>query len=83
MKCISKVIIQTAGEEGSAQPEGKIIGIYYPHNLLEEILNLVRLLDLPTYLKDKVPISVTPAVIRELYNEILKQLQAIDEKLSE
>lgn len=76
------MIIQTAGESGSAKPESKIIGIYYPHDLLEEILNLVRLLDPPAYLKDKVPLSVTPAAIREFYTKILNQLQAIDEKLS-
>ena len=79
---ISKVIIQTAGESASAQPEGRMIGIYYPHDLLEEILNLVRLLDPPVYLKEKIPLSTTPATIRELYVKILKQLEAIDEKLS-
>ncbi|MHA2309382.1 MAG: PH domain-containing protein, partial [Candidatus Heimdallarchaeaceae archaeon] len=80
---ISKMIIQTAGESASAQPEGRMIGIYYPHDLLEEILNLVRLLDPPVYLKEKVSLSVTPAAIRELYVKILSQLQAIDEKISE
>ena len=80
---ISKLIIQTAGESGSAQPEGRIIGVYYPHDLLEEILNLVRLLDPPVYLREKAQISVTPAVIRELYIKILEQLQSIDDKLSE
>ena len=60
---ISKVIIQTAGESASAQPEGRMIGIYYPHDLLEEILNLVRLLDPPVYLKEKIPLSTTPATI--------------------
>ncbi len=80
---ISKIIIQTAGESGSGQPEGKMIGVYYPHDLLEEILNLVRLLDPPMYLREKAQISVTPAVIRELYIKILNQLQAMDEKLSE
>ncbi|MFW9852629.1 MAG: PH domain-containing protein [Candidatus Thorarchaeota archaeon] len=80
---ISKIIIQTAGESASAQPEGRMIGVYYPHDLLEEILNLVRLLDPPIYLREKAQISVTPAVIRELYIKILEQLQAIDEKISE
>ncbi|NPD89714.1 MAG: hypothetical protein HGN29_13465 [Asgard group archaeon] len=50
---------------------------------VEEILNLVRLLDPPIYLKEKVPLSVTPTAIRELYVKILNQLQAIDEKISE
>ena len=80
---ISKIIIQTAGESGSAQPEGKMIGVYYPHDLLEEILNLVRLLDPPIYLREKAQISVTPATIRGLYIKILSQLQSIEEKLSE
>ncbi len=80
---ISKVLIQTAGESGTNNPEGRVIGVYYPHDLLEEILNLVRLLDPPIYLREKIPISVTPAAIRNLYSKILNQLKQIDEKLSE
>jgi membrane protein YdbS with pleckstrin-like domain len=80
---ISKVVIQTAGESASSQPEGHMIGVYYPHDLLEEILNLVRLLDPPVYLKEKATISIKSAAIRELYVKILKKLENIDEKLSE
>ena len=60
-----------------------MIGLYYPHDLLEEILNLVRLLDPPIYMREKVPLSVTPEAIRKLYIKILDQLQSIDQKLSE
>ncbi|NPD89705.1 MAG: PH domain-containing protein [Asgard group archaeon] len=78
---ISTLLIQTAGEGGTKNPEGKIIGIYYPHNLLEEVLNLVRLLDPPRYLREQIPISSTPASVSSLYKEILKELQEIKEKI--
>jgi len=79
---ISNVIIQTAGESAKSEPEGKLIGIYYAKDLIEEILNLVRLLDPPSYLKEKISLSSTSKNITELYSQILTELQNIDEKLT-
>ncbi|NHJ39248.1 MAG: PH domain-containing protein, partial [Asgard group archaeon] len=78
---ISQIIIQTAGESAKAEPEGKIIGVYYAQDLIEEILNLVRLLDPPAYLREKIPISTTPKNLIQVYSQILDELQKIDEKL--
>ena len=78
---ISRMIIQTAGESAKAEPEGKIIGIYYTQDLIEEILNLIRLLDPPAYLRNKIPISTTPKNLALIYSQILVELQKIDEKL--
>ncbi|NHJ46746.1 MAG: PH domain-containing protein [Asgard group archaeon] len=78
---ISHIIIQTAGESAKAEPEGKIIGLYYAQDLIEEILNLVRLLDPPAYLRDKIPFSTTPKNLALIYSQILSELQKIDEKL--
>lgn len=80
---ISRIIIQTAGESANTEPEGKLIGIYYAKDLIEEILNLVRLLDPPSYLREKIPLSTTPKNITGLYTQILAELQTIDEKLTE
>ncbi|NPE08535.1 MAG: PH domain-containing protein [Asgard group archaeon] len=80
---ISEVIIQTAGESAKAEAEGKIVGMYYAEDLIEEILNLVRLLDPPTYLRDKVPLTKSPKNITAIYSQILSELQKIDEKLTE
>ncbi|MGC9781350.1 MAG: PH domain-containing protein [Candidatus Heimdallarchaeota archaeon] len=80
---ISQIIIQTAGESQKAEPEGRIIGVYYAEDLIEEILNLVRLLDPPSYLRDRIPLSTTPKNITAIYSQILKELQTIDEKLTE
>ncbi len=80
---ISEVIIQTAGESAKAEPEGKIVGMYYAEDLIEEILNLVRLLDPPTYLRDRLPITKSPKNIIAVYSQILSELQTIDEKLTE
>ncbi|MHA1442052.1 MAG: PH domain-containing protein [Candidatus Heimdallarchaeota archaeon] len=79
---ISNIIIQTAGESAKAEPEGLMIGIYYAKDLIEEILNLVRLLDPPSYLKEKVGLSSSSKNITLLYSEILNELENIDEKLS-
>lgn len=78
---LSSLIIQTAGEGGTSEPEGKIIGLYYPHDLVEEIMNLVRLLDPPEYLKERIPLSKTPQSIRFLYTQILEQLKEMKDKL--
>ena len=80
---ISNVIIQTAGESASAEPEGLLIGIYYAQDLIEEILNLVRLLDPPNFLKERLPISATSKNISVLYTQILDELQNINKKLNE
>lgn len=80
---ISTILIQTAGESKSNNPEGKIVGIYYPHKLLEEILNLVRLLDPPRYLKEHTLISNSPLPIRNLYSEILTELKIIKGRVSD
>ncbi|MHA1156726.1 MAG: PH domain-containing protein [Candidatus Heimdallarchaeota archaeon] len=80
---ISTLIIQTAGESVKSIPEGKLIGIYYAHDLIEEILNLVRLLDPPSYLREKIAFSTTSKNITTLYSQILSELQKMDEKLSE
>jgi membrane protein YdbS with pleckstrin-like domain len=80
---ISNVIIQTAGESAKAEPEGLLIGIYYAQDLIEEILNLVRLLDPPGYLKEKFAFSSTSKNITTLYSHILSELQNIDEKLTD
>ena len=79
---ISNIIIQTAGESGNAEPEGKLIGIYYAQDLIEEILNLVRLLDPPSYLRERIP-ARTSRNISGLYGQILNELKKMDEKLSE
>lgn len=79
---ISDVIIQTAGESAKAEPEGKIIGMYYAHDLIEEILNLVRLLDPPSYLKERLPFQSSKN-LAAIYSQILNELQKIDGKLSE
>ena len=78
----STLIIQTAGEGKVTRPEGKIIGIYYPHKLLEEITNLVRLLDSPKFLRKHNLISSSPLPIRTLYGEILNELRNIKDKVS-
>ncbi|MEA2069767.1 MAG: PH domain-containing protein [Asgard group archaeon] len=78
---ISKVIIQTAGEATNAEPEGKLIGIYYAKDLIEEILNLVRLLDPLSYLRERVPLTTTPKNIITLYAKILSKLQIIEKKI--
>jgi membrane protein YdbS with pleckstrin-like domain len=78
---ISRIIIQTAGESAKAEPEGKIIGVYYAQDLIEEILNLVRLLDPPAYLREKIPLTTTPKNLSLVYSQILAELQKIDEKL--
>ncbi|HUT80259.1 MAG TPA: PH domain-containing protein [Candidatus Bathyarchaeia archaeon] len=80
---ISSVIIQTAGEAAKAEPEGKLIGIYYAKDLIEEILNLVRLLDPPIYLREKESFSSVPKNITGLYSQILTELKNIDEKLKD
>jgi membrane protein YdbS with pleckstrin-like domain len=80
---ISRIIIQTAGESAKAEPEGKIVGMYYAQDLIEELLNLVRLLDPPAYMRDKIPITTTPKNIKLIYSQILVELQKIDEKLSQ
>ena len=80
---ISTILIQTAGESKSNNPEGRIVGIYYPHKLLEEILNLVRLLDPPRYLKEHTLISYSPLPIRTLYSEILDELNIIKDRVSD
>ncbi len=80
---ISTLIIQTAGESVKSIPEGKLIGIYYAHDLIEEILNLVRLLDPPSYLREKIAFSTTSKNITTLYSQILTELQKMDEKLTE
>jgi membrane protein YdbS with pleckstrin-like domain/DNA-binding HxlR family transcriptional regulator len=78
----SSLIIQTAGESKSNQPAGKIIGIYYPHKLLEEIMNLVRLLDTPRFLREHNLLSSSPLPISTLYGEILSELKHIKDKVS-
>ncbi len=78
----STLIIQTAGEGKVTRPEGKIIGIYYPHKLLEEIMNLLRLLDSPKFLREHNLISSSPLPIRTLYGEILNELKNIKDKVS-
>ncbi|NHJ05553.1 MAG: winged helix-turn-helix transcriptional regulator [Candidatus Heimdallarchaeota archaeon] len=80
---ISIVIIQTAGESAKGEPEGKLVGIYYAHDLIEEILNLVRLLDPPNYLKERIPSSASSKNLTALYSQILAELQKIDSKLTE
>jgi len=80
---ISSVIIQTAGESAKAEPEGKLVGIYYAHDLIEEILNLVRLLDPPNYLRESGLITTSAKITATLYSQILAELQKIDEKLSD
>ena len=80
---ISNVIIQTAGESAKSEPEGKLIGIYYAKDLIEEILNLVRLLDPPSYLREKIPIISGSKNISDLYLKILNELHNIDQKLSD
>ncbi|MHA1346716.1 MAG: PH domain-containing protein, partial [Candidatus Heimdallarchaeaceae archaeon] len=78
----STLIIQTAGEGKISRPEGKIIGIYYPHKLLEEIMNLVRLLDSPKFLRKDDLMASSPRSIRTLYGEILEELREIKDKVS-
>jgi len=78
---ISTIIIQTAGESATERPEGKIIGAYYPDELLEEIMNLVRLLDPPAYIKERVTLSLTPKSMNLLYSRILDELKNIKQKL--
>ena len=78
----SSLIIQTAGESKTNKPAGKIIGIYYPNKLLEEIMNLVRLLDTPRFLREHHLISSSPLPIRTLYGEILNELRNIKDKVS-
>ena len=78
----STLIIQTAGEGKVSRPEGKIIGIYYPHKLLEEILNLVRLLDSPKFLRKDDLMASSPRPTRTLYGEILEELREIKDKIS-
>ncbi|MBN1329737.1 MAG: PH domain-containing protein [Candidatus Heimdallarchaeota archaeon] len=78
---ISNVIIQTAGESAKSEPEGKLVGIYYANDLIEEILNLVRLLDPPSYLRERLAISTTSENITLLYSQILLELQKIAENL--
>jgi len=80
---ISNIITQTAGESAKSELEGKLIGIYYAKDLIEEILNLVRLLDPPSYLREKISFSTTSKNITTLYSQILAELQKIDEKLTE
>jgi membrane protein YdbS with pleckstrin-like domain len=80
---ISRVIIQTAGESSKTEPEGKLRGIYYAEDLIEEILNLIRLLDPPSYLREKGAISTTPKNISILYSQIVTELKKIDKKLSD
>jgi len=80
---ISNIIIQTAGESAKAEPEGLMIGIYYARDLIEEILNLVRLLDPPSYLKEKITFTSSTKNISTLYSQILSELQNIDEKLAD
>ena len=79
---ISNIIIQTAGEATKAEPEGLLIGIYYAQDLIEEILNLVRLLDPPGYLKEKITFTSTSKNITTLYSQIHSELKNIDEKLA-
>ncbi|MFW9924658.1 MAG: PH domain-containing protein [Candidatus Thorarchaeota archaeon] len=79
---ISTVIIQTAGESAKKEPEGKLIGVYYAADLIEEILNLVRLLDPPSYLKEKIAFSFSRNTI-PIYSQMLEELQEINEKLNE
>ncbi|MHA1466087.1 MAG: PH domain-containing protein, partial [Candidatus Heimdallarchaeaceae archaeon] len=78
----STLIIQTAGEGRVNKPEGKIIGIYYPHKLLEEIMNLVRLLDSPRFLSKQNFLSSSPGPNRTLYGEIFDELKEIKDKIS-
>ena len=80
---ISNVIIQTAGESAKGEPEGLLIGIYYAQDLIEEILNLVRLLDPPSFLKEKIPSTTTSKNISTLYSHILNELQNIKQKLTD
>lgn len=78
---LSSLAIETAGQGGNQKPEGKIIGIYYPNELLEEILGLLRMLDPPSYLKQNFKIEKKPLEVRYLLSEINEQLSQVRDKL--
>ncbi|MHA1686160.1 MAG: PH domain-containing protein [Candidatus Heimdallarchaeaceae archaeon] len=80
---ISTLIIETAGESGNQKPEGTIAGVCYPDELVEEILNHVRRLDPPKYIKEVFTEQKGLALNRSLLLKISEALEKIDGKLSQ
>lgn len=78
---ITTLIVETAGESGKTEPEGKLIGLYEATELAEEIINHIRKLDPPKYIRETVSNSKQSPTNLKLLSAIKEALKKIESKL--